>query len=52
MLISILIIPTINVYVMNNYFESIFEVIRTGHWITDSVTKLLKNERLFLCQII
>jgi DNA-binding MarR family transcriptional regulator len=28
---------------MNNYYEAIFEIIRTGHWITDSITKELKE---------
>ena len=28
---------------MNNYFEAVFEIIRTGHWITDSVSKELKE---------
>jgi len=36
-------VPTINVCVMNKYFESIYEIIRTGHWITDSITKSLKE---------
>ena len=28
---------------MNNYFETVYEIIRTGHWITDSITKELKE---------
>ncbi|MBG6129447.1 DNA-binding MarR family transcriptional regulator [Aquimarina sp. EL_43] len=28
---------------MNIYFEAIFEIIRTGHWITDSITRELKE---------
>ncbi len=28
---------------MNNYFEAVYEIIRTGHWITDSVSKELKE---------
>lgn len=28
---------------MNSYFEAIGEIIRTGHWITDSVSKELKE---------
>ncbi|AXT19108.1 MarR family transcriptional regulator [Flavobacteriaceae bacterium AU392] len=28
---------------MNNYFQAIFEIIRTGHWITDSISKELKE---------
>lgn len=27
----------------NEYLEAIFEIIRTGHWITDSVSKELKE---------
>lgn len=27
----------------NKYLEAIFEIIRTGHWITDSVSKELKE---------
>ncbi|MDC8004331.1 MarR family transcriptional regulator [Aureisphaera galaxeae] len=28
---------------MNYYYEAIFEIIRTGHWITDSVSKDLRE---------
>ncbi len=28
---------------MNNYFEAVLEIIKTGHWITDSVTRELKE---------
>ena len=28
---------------MNNYFITIHQIIRTGHWITDSVTRVLKE---------
>ena len=28
---------------MNNYFKTVHEIIRTGHWITDSVSKELKE---------
>lgn len=28
---------------MNIYFEAMFEIIRTGHWITDSVSRELKE---------
>ena len=28
---------------MNNYFSTIHEIIRTGHWITDSISKELKE---------
>lgn len=27
---------------MNNYLEAIYEIIKTGHWITDSITRELK----------
>ncbi len=32
---------------MNNRFRAIFEIIRTGHWITDSVTKELKEYDIY-----
>lgn len=32
---------------MNNYFETIHEIIRTGHWITDSVSKELKEYDIY-----
>lgn len=32
---------------MNNHFKAIFEIIRTGHWITDSVTKELKEYDIY-----
>ncbi len=28
---------------MNNYFETVYEIIRTGHWVTDSISKELKE---------
>lgn len=28
---------------MNVYYDTIFEIIRTGHWMTDSVSKALKE---------
>lgn len=28
---------------MNAYFEAMFEIIKTGHWITDSVSRELKE---------
>jgi len=28
---------------MNSYFETMYEIIRTGHWITDSISKELKE---------
>lgn len=36
-------VPTNKVGTMNNYSKAIFELIKTGHWITDSVTKELKE---------
>jgi len=32
---------------MNSYFEAIYEIIRTGHWITDSITKELKEYGIY-----
>ncbi len=32
---------------MNNYFKAIYEIIRTGHWITDSITKELKEYGIY-----
>lgn len=32
---------------MNYYFEAMHEIIRTGHWITDSVTKELKDYGIY-----
>jgi len=40
-------VPTYNVLVMNNYFETVYEIIRTGHWITDSITKELKEYGIY-----
>ena len=40
-------VPTNKVHVMNNRFRAIFEIIRTGHWITDSVTKELKEYDIY-----
>jgi len=28
---------------MNNYFNAVHEIIKTGHWITDSISKELKQ---------
>ncbi|NER13458.1 MarR family transcriptional regulator [Leptobacterium flavescens] len=28
---------------MNSYYEAVFEIIRTGHWMTDSVSRELKE---------
>jgi DNA-binding MarR family transcriptional regulator len=36
-------VPTNNVGVMNYYYLAIHEIIRTGHWITDSVSRELKE---------
>lgn len=32
---------------MNSYFDAIFEIIRTGHWITDSVSKELREYDIY-----
>ena len=32
---------------MNYYFETIHEIIKTGHWITDSVSKELKEYDIY-----
>ncbi len=40
-------VPTNNVYVMNNYFETIYQIIRTGHWITDAISKELKEYDIY-----
>lgn len=32
---------------MKSYFESIGEIIRTGHWFTDSITKELKEYGIY-----
>lgn len=32
---------------MNYYFETVYEIIRTGHWITDSVSKELKEYGIY-----
>ncbi|MGI9552370.1 MAG: MarR family winged helix-turn-helix transcriptional regulator [Aurantibacter sp.] len=32
---------------MNYFFETIYEIIRTGHWITDSVSKELKEYDIY-----
>jgi len=32
---------------MNYFFEAIYEIIRTGHWITDSVSKELKEYDIY-----
>ncbi|MEW7280314.1 MarR family transcriptional regulator [Aquimarina sp. 2201CG1-2-11] len=32
---------------MNKYYNAIFEIIRTGHWITDSVSKQLKEYDIY-----
>jgi DNA-binding MarR family transcriptional regulator len=32
---------------MNNYFEAIYEIIKTGHWITDSISKELKQYDIY-----
>lgn len=31
----------------NNYFEAVYEIIRTGHWITDSISKELKEYDIY-----
>lgn len=36
-------VPTNNVHVMNDYYNAVYEIIRTGHWITDSVSRELKE---------
>ena len=40
-------VPTNNVCVMSNYFKAIHEIIKTGHWITDSVSKELKEYDIY-----
>ncbi len=32
---------------MSVYFEAVFEIIKTGHWITDSITKELKEYGIY-----
>ena len=32
---------------MDRYYEAIFEIIRTGHWITDAVSKQLKEYDIY-----
>ena len=32
---------------MKNYFEAIFEIIRTGHWITDSISRELREYDIY-----
>ena len=32
---------------MNNYLEAVFEIIKTGHWITDSITRELKEYGIY-----
>ena len=32
---------------MNNYFETIHEIIKTGHWITDSISKELREYGIY-----
>ncbi|WP_299551626.1 MarR family transcriptional regulator [Seonamhaeicola sp.] len=32
---------------MKNYFQTVFEIIRTGHWITDSISKELKEYNIY-----
>lgn len=36
-------VPTNKVYVMKEYYSTVHEIIKTGHWITDSVSKELKS---------
>ena len=32
---------------MSSYFEAVLEIIKTGHWITDSVSKELKEYDIY-----
>ncbi len=40
-------VPTNIVYVMSVYLEAIFEIIKTGHWITDSVSRELREYDIY-----
>lgn len=44
----IIFVPTINVGVMNKeYYAAMHEIIKAGHWITDSVSKELKEYDIY-----
>lgn len=36
-------VPTNKVHTMNYFYKATFELIKTGHWLTDTVTKELKE---------
>ncbi|MFT5512605.1 MAG: DNA-binding MarR family transcriptional regulator [Bacteroidia bacterium] len=43
----ILFVHTTIVQTMNYYYFVVLELVRTGHWLTDSVTRVLKGEDMY-----
>jgi DNA-binding MarR family transcriptional regulator len=43
----ILFVPTSIVQTMNHYYFVVLELVKTGHWLTDSVTRILKGDDMY-----
>lgn len=44
---SYIFVPTNKVDTMKNYYKAMFALIKTGHWLTDSVTRELKEYSIY-----